>query len=87
MSFLRRACALLRPVRSQRAMCKSSKLGSITYTKQVPNFLAKMGGGGGASDEGIAGALRRRGHEDEVEDLSDAEDEKPQARAHLARRP
>eukprot|EP00308_Calcidiscus_leptoporus_P023647 CAMPEP_0119376514 /NCGR_PEP_ID=MMETSP1334-20130426/40118_1 /TAXON_ID=127549 /ORGANISM="Calcidiscus leptoporus, Strain RCC1130" /LENGTH=163 /DNA_ID=CAMNT_0007395081 /DNA_START=27 /DNA_END=518 /DNA_ORIENTATION=+ len=57
-------------------MRNSGKLGSITYTKQVPNFLATFGGGGGASDEGIAGALRR--HKDEAEDRSDAEDEKPQ---------
>eukprot|EP00965_Chrysotila_dentata_P161123 5320226-Pleurochrysis_carterae.AAC.1 len=51
-------------------------MGGLTFTKQVPNFLAKFGG---APDEGIEGALRRHADRDgELDDRSDAEDEKPQ---------
>jgi len=54
----------------------NGKMGGLTFTKQVPNFLAKFGG---APDEGIEGALRRHADRDgELDDRSDAEDEKPQ---------
>ena len=59
-------------------MAMQKKIGGMTYTRQVPNFLAKMQQA--AMPDGIEGALKRRALErgdEEPEDRSEDEEERP----------
>jgi hypothetical protein len=50
--------------------------GGMTYTRQIPSFIAKMNGGK-SNDEGIKGALERRQGQGEREEREDTEEERP----------
>ena len=49
--------------------------GGMTYTRQIPSFLAKMGQKG--DDGGIKGALDRREGREERDEREDTEEERP----------
>ena len=49
--------------------------GGMTYTRQIPSFIARMNAGN--SDEGIKGALARRQGREEREEREDTEEERP----------
>ena len=49
--------------------------GGMTYTRQIPSFLAKMGQGG--DDGGIKGELERREGREERDEREDTEEERP----------
>ena len=49
--------------------------GGMTYTRQIPSFIARMNAGN--SDEGIKGALARRHGREEREEREDTEEERP----------
>ena len=50
--------------------------GGMTYTRQIPSFIAKMNGGK-SDDEGIKGALERREGQEERDEREDTEEERP----------
>ena len=50
-------------------------IGGLTYTRQIPAFLQKLQER--ADDEGIKGALKRREGQEEPDERSDTEEERP----------
>ncbi len=57
---------------------KKGKMGNLTVTKPVPNFLRNFQP---APEEGIAGALAKRQGMSEADERADLEDEAPQVQS------